>query len=100
MCPFSLPWDGPSCVVPVIIPALAPTLDKSLKEDRTLSPVRALHYYLDKTKDIQQGKELVFVSFRKNFTKDIVPATVSSWIKHTVLFVINFRMTMLNSCIR
>ena len=28
--------EGPSCVAPVIIPALAPTLDKSLKEDRTL----------------------------------------------------------------
>ena len=44
--------EGPSCVVPVIIPALAPTLDKSLKDDRTLCPVRALRYYLDKTKDI------------------------------------------------
>ena len=28
--------EGPGCVAPVIIPALAPTLDKSLKEDRTL----------------------------------------------------------------
>ena len=28
--------EGPSSVAPVIIPALAPTLDKSLKEDRTL----------------------------------------------------------------
>ena len=27
--------EGPGCVAPVIIPALAPTLDKSLKEDRT-----------------------------------------------------------------
>ena len=41
--------EGPNCVAPVIIPALAPTLDKSLKEDRTLCPVRALRYYLDRT---------------------------------------------------
>ena len=34
--------EGPGCVAPVIIPALAPTLDKSLKEDRTLCPVRSL----------------------------------------------------------
>ena len=65
--------DGPGCVAPVIIQALAPTLDKSLKEDRTLCPVRALRYYLDKTKELRTGKELVFVSFRKSFQKDIVP---------------------------
>ena len=77
--------EGPGCVAPVIIPALAPTLDKSLKEDRTLCPVRALRYYLYRTKDIRTGKELVFVSFRKKFQKDIVPATVSSWIKQTIV---------------
>ena len=76
--------EGPGCVAPVIIPALAPTLDKSLKEDRTLCPVRSLRYYLDKTKDTRSDKELVFVSFRKSFKKDIVPATVSSWIKQTI----------------
>ena len=77
--------EGPECVAPVVIPALAPTLDKSLKEDRSLCPVRALRYYLDKTQDIRQGKELVFVSFKKGFTKDISPATISSWIKQTVI---------------
>ena len=77
--------EGPECVAPVVIPALAPTLDKSLKEDRSLCPVRALRYYLDKTQDLRQGKELVFVSFKKGFTKDISPATISSWIKQTVI---------------
>ena len=75
----------PNCVAPVIIPALAPTLDKSLKEDRTLCPVRALGYYFDRTNDLWAGKVLVFVSFRKSFNKDIVPATVSSWIKQTIV---------------
>ena len=77
--------EGPSLVAPVIIPALAPTLDKSVKDDRTLCPVRALRYYLDKTKDLRTGKQVVFVSFKKNFNKDIVPATISSWIKQTIL---------------
>ena len=77
--------EGPACVAPVIIPALAPSLDRSLKEDRSLCPVRALRYYLDKTKDLRSGKDLVFVSFRKSFQKDIVPATVSSWIKQTIV---------------
>ena len=77
--------DGPAAVAPVVIPALAPSLDRSLKEDKSLCPVRALCYYLDRTKDLHTGKDLVFVSFRKSFQKDIVPATVSSWIKQTVL---------------
>ena len=77
--------DGPAAVAPVVIPALAPSLDRSLKEDKSLCPVRALRYYLHRTKDLRLGKDLVFVSFRKSFQKDIVPATVSSWIKQTVL---------------
>ena len=77
--------EGPDSVAPVVIPALAPTLDKSLKGDRSLCPVRALRYYLDKTSDLRQNKELVFVSFKKGFDKDISPATISSWIKQTVI---------------
>ena len=41
--------EGPDSVAPVVIPALAPTLDRSLKSDRSLCPVRALPYYLDRT---------------------------------------------------
>ena len=77
--------EGPDSMAPVVIPALAPTLDKSLKSDRSLCPVRALRYYLDRTSDLRQNKELVFVSFKKGFDKDISPATISSWIKQTVI---------------
>ena len=41
--------EGPDSVAPVVLPALAPSLDKSLKGDRSLCPVRALRYYLDQT---------------------------------------------------
>ena len=51
--------DGPTCVAPVVIPAWAPSLDKSLTEDKSLCPVRALRYYLDRTKDLRKGKDLV-----------------------------------------
>ena len=77
--------EGPDSVAPVVIPARAPTLDKSLKGDRSLCPVRALRYYLDRTLDLRQNKELLLVSFKKGFDKDISPATISSWIKHTVI---------------
>ena len=77
--------EGPDSVVPVIIPAVAPSLDSSLKGDRSLCPVRALRYYLDRTSELRQNKELGFVSFKKGFDKDISPATISSWIKQTVI---------------
>ena len=64
-------------MAPVVISALAPSLDKSLKGDRSLCPVRALQYYLHKTSDHRQNKELVSVSFKKGFDKDISPATIS-----------------------
>ena len=57
--------EGPDSVAPVVKPALAPTLDRSLKSDRSLCPVRALRYYLDRTSDLKQNKELVLVSFKK-----------------------------------
>ena len=63
--------EGPDSVAPVVIPALAPTLDKSLKGDRSLCPVRALRYYLDRTSDLRQNKELVFVSFKKGFDRHL-----------------------------
>ena len=77
--------DGPVSVAPVVIPALAASLDKCLAEDKSLCAVRALRYYLDRTEDLRSGKDLVFVSFRKSFQKDIVPSTISSWIKQTVI---------------
>ena len=77
--------EGQDSVVSVDIPALAPILDKSLKFDRSLCLVRALCYYLDRTSDLRQNKEFVFVSFKKVFDKDISPATISSSIKHTVI---------------
>ena len=61
--------EGPDSVAPVVLPALAPSLDKSLKGDRTLCPVRALRYYLDRASDLRQNKELVIVSFTKGFDK-------------------------------
>ena len=63
--------EGPDSMAPVVIPALVPTLDKSLKGVRSLCPIRALCYYLDRTSDLRQNKELVFVSFKKGFDKDI-----------------------------
>ena len=76
--------DGPACVQPVVIPALAPGLDLDLLEDRSLCPVRALRIYLDRTKDSRKDKNLLFISMKKGFRKDISKSTVSHWIKDTI----------------
>ena len=50
--------------------------------------VRSEHYatiWTGPRSDLRQNKELVFVSFKKGFDKDISPATISSWIKQTVI---------------
>ena len=78
--------EGPDSVAPGVIMTLAPTLDRSLKCDRSLYPVRALRYYLDMTSDLGQNKEVVFcLLFKKGFDKDISPATISAWIQQTVI---------------
>ena len=55
------------------------------KLQHNLCPVRVLHYCLDKTHYLRSNKELGFVSFKKNFNKDISPSTISSWIKQTMI---------------
>ena len=69
----------------VTIPALTTIVDRQFKEDRTLYPVRALRYYLDRTKDLRGSRPLLFISFKKGRTSDIRPATLSSWLKQTIL---------------
>ena len=70
---------------PVTIPALTTILDRQFREDRTLCPVQALRYYFDRTKDLRGSQSLLFISFKKGTTSDIRPATLSSWLKQTIL---------------
>ena len=70
---------------PVTIPAFTTIVDWQFKEDRTRCPVRALRYYLDRTKDLRGSRSLLFISFKKGHTSDIRPATLSSWLKQTIL---------------
>ena len=52
--------DGPASVAPVVVPALAPTLDKSLSEDKSLCPVRP--YGIIWTGPKTSGKEKTWCS--------------------------------------
>ena len=77
--------EGSQNVSTVTIPALTTIVDRQFKEDRTLCPVQALRYYLDRTKDLRGSRSLLFISFKKGHTSDIRPATLSSWLKQTIL---------------
>ena len=77
--------EGSQSVSPVTIPALTTIVDRQFKKDRILCPVRALRYYLDRTKDLRGSRSLLFISFKKGHTSDIRPATLS-WLKQTILF--------------
>ena len=80
-----LATNGPDVIKPVVIPALGPTLDDFLHEDKTLCLVRVLRYYLDRTKDLRKNKSLLFVFFKPGFKKDLSRNTISFWLKQTVL---------------
>ena len=77
--------EGAQSVSPVLIPALTTIVDRQFKQDRSLCPVRALRYYLDRTKDLRGNRSLLFISFKKGHSTDIRPATLSSWLKQTIL---------------
>ena len=40
---------------------------------------------MDRTKDLRGSRSLLFISFKKGHTSDIRPATLSSWLKQTIL---------------
>ena len=62
--------EGSQSVSPVTIPALTIIVDRQFKEDRTLCPVWALRYYLDRIKDLRGSRSLLFISFKKGHTSD------------------------------
>ena len=73
--------EGSQSESPVTIPALTTIADRQFKGDRTLCPVRAPRYYLD----LRGSRSLLFISFKKRHISDIRPATLSSWLKQTIL---------------
>ena len=68
--------EGSQSVSPVTIPALTPIMDRKFNKDRTLCPVRALRYYLVRTKDLRGSPSLLFISFKKGHTSDFRATTL------------------------
>ena len=63
--------EGCAVLQPVVIKALSRILAPDMEEDRVLCPVRALRFYLDRTKGVRGERKRLFVAFKKGYTKDI-----------------------------
>ena len=70
----------------VLIPSLQEVLGPDLwdSDDKLLCPVRAIKFYLKRTKRLRRDKQLLFISWQLNKPTDIKPATISSWIKQVI----------------
>ena len=74
-----------SAVKPLTIKSLTKELDTSLLEDRSLCVVRAIRYYLDRTKDVRENRKRLFIAYKKGHTHDICKNTISGWIKKAII---------------
>ena len=52
--------------------------------DRLLCPVRALRYYIARTKPFRQGKKALFVSLQPNRKSDITRQSINIWLRNTI----------------
>ena len=75
--PLFLAFEGPDSIKPLVIPALNTSLDSLQVENRPLCPVRALRFYLEKSKSLRKGKALLIVSLSEGYLKDISRIKIS-----------------------
>ena len=70
---------------PFQIKSLRDYISQGMDEDMKLCPVRAIFAYLDRTENLREGKQLLFISFKQGFSKDIAKSTISGWHKKTIV---------------
>ena len=69
--------------IPLEIPSLS--RDKG-RSGTLLYPVGALRFYMRRTRSFRRKRKRLFISFVKNYDKEISPSTLSRWIVDTVHF--------------
>ena len=74
---------------PLVLKSLSKDLSRDLHEDRCLCVVRALRFYLDRTKSIRKGRTRLFIAFKKGYEQDIAKNTISGWIKKAIVLAYN-----------
>jgi integrase len=77
------PEDVQRALARISVKSLTDFVDEQMQEDRSLCPVRALRYYLDKTNNVRRASIRLFISCLAPHA-EITKATLSAWIKRTV----------------
>ncbi len=68
----------------ISIPALAPSVEEGLP-DRSLCPVRAVRYYIDRTAPSRAGRKRLFLPVQTGRLKDLSKNTLSHWVQKVIL---------------
>ena len=74
---------------PLVLKSLSKELSADLQEDRSLCVVRALRYYLERTKEIRQSRKRLLIAYKKSYLQDISKNTISGWIKKAIILAYN-----------
>ncbi len=77
------PSDQSTGMTSVTVPALAPSVEEGLP-DRSLCPVRAVRYYLDRTAASRPGRRRLFIPVQTGREKDISKNTLSHWVQQII----------------
>lgn len=78
--------QGASRLESFVIKSIADFVGPDLPRDRKLCPVRCLKTYMARTQGMRRGKELLFISYRPEFEKDIHKNTISGWVRKLIGF--------------
>ena len=67
------------------IESLKDKLGPGLEKDYSLCPVRALRYYLDRSKPLRGESSQLFISINNKQTRGVCKNTLASWVKAVIL---------------
>lgn len=81
--------------VPIEFPALSCSAGNM---DNYLCPVRALRIYLRRTKSFRRERKRLFISYVKNYDKEISASSISRWIVDSVRFA--YEQSRSNSAVK
>ncbi len=70
---------------PISIPALSPILPPDHSDEKSLCPVRALRICHERTKSTLPRSRRLWKPIKSGKSTDIAAATISSWIKKTIV---------------
>ncbi len=76
--------DHSTKMVSISIPALAPSVEEGLP-DRSLCPVRAVRFYIDRTAPSRAGRKRLFLPIQVGRLKDLSKNTLSKWTQRVIL---------------